>query len=450
MTHICPCTGIYIGKRKKENAVGKIGRRKLDTMLVCVFLSLTVMLTGYARVHAESTAAVADGNTGEAADAAQDTTDAAENTAVQTKAPCAVLMEASTGKILYAKGAETERTPASVTKLMTLLLIYEELESGRLALSDMVTVSAHAQSMGGSQVFLEEGEQQTVETLIKCIVIASGNDASVAMAEHIAGSEPAFVERMNQRAAELSLEHTHFVDCCGLTDDAAHYMSAGDIAVVSRELILRFPELFGYSTVWMEDITHHTRRGDSTFTLTNTNKLLRSYDGCIGLKTGSTSRAGYCVSEVAKRDDLTMIAVILGGETSKERFADAASLLTYGFGLCHLYTDSAQTVECPQIAGAKRGSYRARMPQDFTWLDTKKSDISAVEKTYHFSEELTAPLQKGDSVGKVIYTLQGQQIGQMELVLTEDVEKKTWQDCLRELYDKLLHKEQPQTSGAEA
>ncbi len=425
-------------------------RRKLDAMLVCVLLSFAVKLTGYVKVHAEAIATVSDGNTGEAADAARDTTDTAENTAVQTNAPCAVLMEASTGKILYAKGADTERTPASVTKLMTLLLIYEEIENGRLALDDVVTVSAHAQSMGGSQVFLEEGEQQTVETLIKCIVIASGNDASVAMAEHIAGSETAFVERMNQRAAELSLAHTHFVDCCGLTDDAAHYMSAGDIAVVSRELVLRFPELFGYSTVWMEDITHHTRRGDSTFTLTNTNKLLRSYDGCIGLKTGSTSRAGYCVSEVAKRDDLTMIAVILGGETSKERFADAAALLTYGFGLCHLYTDPAELVECPKIAGAKKDSYQAQMAQDFVWLDTDNTDLSSVEKTYQFREDLTAPLQKGDSVGKASYTLQGQSIGQVELVLTENAEKKTWQDCLQDLYERFLQKEekaQPQTAS---
>ena len=247
---------------------------------------------------------------------------------------------------------------------------------------------------------------------------------------------------MNQRAAELSLAHTHFVDCCGLTDDAAHYMSAGDIAVVSRELVLRFPELFGYSTVWMEDITHHTRRGDSTFTLTNTNKLLRSYDGCIGLKTGSTSRAGYCVSEVAKRDDLTMIAVILGGETSKERFAYAAALLTYGFGLCHLYTDPAELAECPKIAGAKKDSYQAQMAQDFVWLDTDNTDLSSVEKTYQFREELTAPLQKGDSVGKALYTLQGQSIGQVELVLTENAEKKTWQDCLQDLYERFLQKEE--------
>lgn len=360
---------------------------------------------------------------------------------VQVKAPCAVLMEASTGKILYTKGADEERTPASVTKLMTLLLIFEEIENGRIGLSDTVTVSAHAQSMGGSQVFLEEGEQQTVETLIKCIVIASGNDASVAMAEHIAGSEPAFVERMNQRAAQLSLQHSHFVDCCGLTDDEAHYMSAEDIAVVSRELVLRFPELFSYSTVWMEDITHHTRRGDSAFTLTNTNKLLRSYEGCIGLKTGSTSRAGYCVSEVAKRDDLTMIAVILGGETSKERFADAATLLTYGFGQCQLYTDPVQQMECPKIGGAKKENYTVQMAQDFVWLDTRKQDLTAVEKNTVFQENLQAPLKQGDSVGKVTYTLQGETIGQTELILTEDVEKKNWSDCMKELWEKLLQKD---------
>lgn len=361
-----------------------------------------------------------------------------ENAAVSVQAPCAVLMETGTGEILYEKAADEERTPASVTKLMTLLLIYEEIEKGNLQLEDMVTVSAHAKSMGGSQVFLEEGEQQTVETLIKCIVIASGNDASVAMAEHIAGSEEAFVQRMNQRAAELSLAHTHFADCCGLTDDESHYMSAGDIAVVSRELALRFPELFSYSTIWMEDIVHSTARGESTFTLTNTNKMLRSFSGCLGLKTGSTSRAGFCVSEVASRDDLMLIAVILGGETSKSRFADAAALLNYGFGVCRLYTDPAQRVQCPEIAGARDGTYYAAPAGDFTWLDTKSRDFGKIEKTTEFMTELAAPLKKGSCVGQNVYTYEGTLIGSEQLLLETDAEKKTLKDWMDEtIYDLL-------------
>lgn len=361
-----------------------------------------------------------------------------QNTAVSVQAPCAVLMESSTGEILYEKAADEQRTPASVTKLMTLLLIYEEMEKNNLRLEDIVTVSAHAKSMGGSQVFLEEGEQQTVETLIKCIVIASGNDASVAMAEHIAGSEEAFVQRMNQRAAELSLAHTHFVDCCGLTDDEAHYMCARDIAVVSRELTERFPELFDYSTIWMEDIVHRTARGESTFTLTNTNKMLRNFNGCLGLKTGSTSRAGFCVSEVASRDDLMLIAVILGGETSKSRFADAATLLNYGFGVCRVYTDPAEQVLCPEIKGSREEEHYAIPAGDFSWLDTQNRDFGKIEKTTEFMDDLLAPMEKGTCVGKHTYTYEGTVIGENQLFLTEDAVKKTWKDCLDDALHGLL------------
>lgn len=382
------------------------------------------MLSAFpARIYAET------GTTGESAQG---------SSVVSVEAPCAVLMETSTGEILYEKAADEERTPASVTKLMTLLLIYEEMEKGNLHLDDIVTVSAHAKSMGGSQVFLEEGEQQTVETLIKCIVIASGNDASVAMAEHIAGSEESFVQRMNQRAAELSLSHTHFTDCCGLTDDENHYMSAGDIAVVSRELALRFPELFSYSTIWMEDIVHKTARGESTFTLTNTNKMLRSFNGCLGLKTGSTSRAGFCVSEVASRDDLMLIAVILGGETSKSRFADAAALLNYGFGICRLYTDPAEKVLCPEIAGAREDTYYASPSEDFSWLDTKNRDFVKIEKTTEFMTDLSAPMEKGTCVGQNIYSYEGTTIGSSQLLLDTDVEKKTLKDCMDDAIYHLL------------
>lgn len=248
----------------------------------------------------------------------------------EISAPSAVLMEESTGEILYEKNADEQRSPASITKIMTLLLIFDELEKGNIHLEDEVTTSAYAKSMGGSQVFLEEGEKQTVETLIKCIVVASGNDASVAMAEYIAGSEADFAARMNERAEELGLAGTHFEDCCGLTDSPGHYTTARDVAVMSRELILCYPQVLEYSSIWMEDITHVTAQGSKPFTLSNTNKLIKSYSGCLGLKTGSTDAAGYCVSAVAARDDLTMIAVIMGAPDHKVRFQDAASLLDYG------------------------------------------------------------------------------------------------------------------------
>lgn len=261
----------------------------------------------------------------------------AEN--VEIESPAACLMELTTGKILYEKEADTRRSPASVTKIMTTLLIMEAIKSGKITLQDEVVTSAHAKSMGGSQVFLEEGEKQTVDTLLKCILVASGNDASVAMAEYIGGSEEAFVQKMNERAAALGMENTHFVDCCGLTDLDDHYTTPRDIAIMSRELLLNFPQIEQYTTIWMEDITHVTARGSSAFGLTNTNKLLRSYDGCIGLKTGSTGKAKFCVSAAAKRGDITLISVIMAGPDSKIRFANAATLLNYGFGICRIYKD---------------------------------------------------------------------------------------------------------------
>lgn len=257
------------------------------------------------------------------------------------EAPGAVLMEKETGTVIYSRDPDTRRSPASITKIMTLILIFDAIREGTLHLEDTITTSAYARSMGGSQVFLEEGETQNAETMIKCIVIASGNDASVAMAEHVAGTEQAFVDRMNERANDLGMKNTHFVDCCGLTESQEHYTTPYDIALMSRELISRYPEVLTYSSVWMEDITHVTRKGSSKFTLTNTNKLLRSYEGCMGLKTGSTSIAKYCLSAVAERNGITLIASVMAAPDPKTRFRDAAALLNYGFSKCTLYLDDA-------------------------------------------------------------------------------------------------------------
>ena len=277
----------------------------------------------------------------------------AEGESVEIESPSAILVEASTGTVLYEKAADEKRSPASVTKIMTALLIFEAIESGKIKLTDEAVTSAHAKSMGGSQVFLEEGEKQTVETLIKCIMIASGNDAAVTMAEHISGTEQEFVNLMNRRAKELGMLNTNFVDCCGLTEDPNHYTTARDIAIMSRELVTRFPQIYDYTTVWMEDITHVTRQGTKVFGLTNTNKLLRSYEGCKGLKTGSTSIAKYCLSATAVRNGIELISVIMTAPNSKTRFANAAALLNYGFGKCVLYTDENKDV-LPEIR-VKRG-----------------------------------------------------------------------------------------------
>lgn len=354
------------------------------------------------------------------------------DTPVQTEAPSAILMEISTGEVLYDKNSQEQRSPASITKIMTLLLIFEELESGNLKMEEEVITSAYAKSMGGSQVFLEEGEKQTVETMIKCIVVASGNDASVAMAEHIAGSESEFVKKMNDKAEKLGMVHTHFEDCCGLTDSSDHYTSAQDVAIMSRELIRRFPKILEYSSIWMENITHVTAQGSKEFCLTNTNKLVRSYDGCVGLKTGSTSTAKYCVSAAAKRDNIMLLAVVMGAPDHKVRFKDAAAMLNYGFGICNLYID--ENPEPPEPAKIKKGvkeQVNCEYKETFHYLDTQGNNLDQIEKSTEYKENLKAPIKKGDVVGKIVYRLDGKEIGNIDLVSTENIKKANFLDYLK-------------------
>lgn len=359
---------------------------------------------------------------------------------VQTEAPSVMLMEVSTGTVLMAKNADQQRSPASITKIMTLLLIFEELEKGELTLEDEVITSAHAKSMGGSQVFLEEGEVQTVETLVKCIVVASGNDASVAMAEHIAGSEEAFVERMNRRAKELGMIHTQFEDCCGLTESTGHYTTAQDVATMSRELIRRFPKVLEYASIWMENITHVTQQGTKEFCLTNTNKLIRSYEGCRGLKTGSTSAAKFCVSAVAERNGIQLLAVVMGAPDPKVRFKDAAALLNYGFGICTLYTDENQENPAPvSVSGGVKREAACAFKEPFHYLETGNRRIDNIKKSVKYKEKLQAPVKKGTVVGKAVYTLEGEEIGTVDLVSTEDVRKANFFDYLKQAARYLLH-----------
>lgn len=358
---------------------------------------------------------------------------------LEVDSPSAVLMEVSTGEILWEKEAHKQLSPASITKIMTLLVIFQELENGTLALEEPVTASAYAKSMGGSQVYLEEGEQQTVETLIKCIVVASGNDASVAMAEHISGSEGEFVKRMNQEAENLKLENTHFEDCCGLTDSSGHYTTAHDVAVMSRELVYRYPQILEYSSIWMENIIHETRQGSSEFGLTNTNKMIRTYPGCLGLKTGSTSVAKYCVSSVAERENLQLVAVIMAAPEPKTRFADAAVLLDYGFGICSLYVD--EDPEVPKPVRVKQGVQEqvgCTYEETFRFLDTEGRNLDHIRCSLQY-ENLQAPVKKGDVVGSAVYTLDGEEIGRVSLISTEDVEKAGFWDALKKAASSFLN-----------
>lgn len=358
---------------------------------------------------------------------------------LELASPSVILMESSTGQILYGQNADEQRSPASITKIMTLILIFDELDKGNLELTDQVTTSAHAKSMGGSQVFLEEGEQQTVETMIKCIVIASGNDASVAMAEHIAGSEAEFVSRMNTRAKELGMNDTNFEDCCGLTDSTNHYTTAHDVALMSRELVTHYPQVLNYSSIWMEDITHVTKQGTKPFTLSNTNKLIRGYEGCVGLKTGSTSLAKYCVSAVAERGGIQLISVVMGAPDYKVRFADAASMLNYGFGICNLYVDENQ--ENPGEITVKGGTEKqvgCTYEGEFRYLDTEGKPLDQIEKAVELPEHIKAPVKKGDVAGKAVYTLEGKEIGQVNLLYEASVEKAGYLHCLGEVWQSFL------------
>ncbi len=359
-------------------------------------------------------------------------------TADLIQAPSGILMEVQTGTVIYQKDQDTRRSPASITKIMTLILIFDALEKGNLKMDDVVTTSAHARSMGGSQVFLEEGETQTVETLIKCIVIASGNDASVAMAEHICGSEQEFVRHMNERAAELGMENTNFEDCCGLTESTNHYTTARDIAIMSRELITKYPKILEYSSIWMENITHVTRQGSSEFGLTNTNKLIRSYEGCVGLKTGSTSIAKYCLSAVAKRNGITLIAVVMAAPDYKVRFKDAASMLNYGFSKCSLYIDKKmQALPEVPVRKGKEKTVPLTYQKQFQYLSTDGQNISDVKRKLRIHREVDAPIKKGSKAGEMIYSAGDRELGRVDILYDKTVPKATYMDALKTVLENL-------------
>lgn len=343
--------------------------------------------------------------------------------------PSYVLMEASTGQIICENNPMERRSPASITKIMTLLVIFDELAKGNVALTDEVITSEYAKSMGGSQVFLETGEVQTLDTIIKCIAVASGNDASVAAAEHIAGSEAEFVNKMNKRAQEMGLTDTHFEDCCGLSESDNHYTSALDVALMSKELITKYPQIYDYSTIWMEDIVHETAKGSKTFTLSSTNKLLKQYPYATGLKTGSTDKAKYCLAATAHNKDMDLIAVIMGDPDPKKRFTDAATLLEYGFSQCSLYQDNADiTQKKIPVMGAIAKEIEVKTNGTFTYLDTTGADVSGVTKEVNLPQSVEAPAKEGEKTGEVVYYLNGTKIGSVDIVFAQDVDRATYKD----------------------
>lgn len=345
----------------------------------------------------------------------------------------ALLMEEDTGTILYEQNSHEALPPASVTKVMTLLLIYEGERDGKFEWTDTVQVSEHAASMGGSQVFLEEGETQTAADMTKSIAIASANDAAVAMAEFLAGSEEAFVQKMNERAKELGMEDTNFVNACGL-DTEGHVSSAYDIALMSRELMENFPEIKEYTTTWQDSIIHKTRRGEETFGLTNTNKLIQWYDGATGLKTGSTGNALYCLSGTAERDGMGLIAVVMAAPDYKVRFREVMQLLDYGFANYAIEKGREKGYAMGEVPVEKgmTDTVEAVVAEEISVLVPKGKEAQWETKT-ELLPAVSAPVEAGTKVGELVYLRDGEEVGRVELTAGENVAKANVDTMLRRM-----------------
>lgn len=337
-----------------------------------------------------------------------------------------ILMDAKTGAVLYEYNADEALPPASVTKVMTMLLIFEAIDGGTLSLTDMISVSETAASMGGSQIFLAPGEEMSVDDLLKGLIVSSANDAAVALAEAIAGSEEGFVVKMNARAEALGMKNTHFENTNGLDDTTDnHVTSARDIAIMTREL-MKHEKVFDYTTIWMDTI-----RG-GTFGLSNTNRLIRFYKGATGLKTGSTSKAKFCISATAERDGLSLIAVIMGSPTRDARNALAASLLDFGFASYACYTDPEAAMETVRITGGTQNTL-ATLCEGFS-ATVEKSMLSKVEKRIDLPEKAAAPIRAGQKIGTVTYLSDGRELGTADILAAEDVEKMTFSSLFPKLF----------------
>ena len=340
-----------------------------------------------------------------------------------------VLMDAATGTVLESGNEHERLAPASVTKVMTMLLIMEAIDGGQIAWGDTVTASETAAAKGGSQVFLKAGETMSVEDMVKSIAVSSANDCACAMAEHLAGSEEAFVERMNQRAAELGMEDTNFVNCTGLDDGAdaaSHRTSAHDIALMSRELLTKHPDIKKYTTIWMDSI-----RG-GTFGLSNTNKLVRFYPGCTGLKTGFTSGAGYCLSASAEREGMELIAVAMGSETSQKRNDACRGMLDYGFANFAHYTPALPEPVAVPVELGRAEQVTVTIPDAAPML-VKKGELAAITARTELPEILEAPVEKGQQLGELILEREGERLVALPLTAGEDVPRLTWPDLFAKL-----------------
>jgi len=348
---------------------------------------------------------------------------------VEVSAPAAVLMEAGTGRVLFEKNAHEVRPCASITKVMTLCLTFDALESGQLNITDQLSASAHAASMGGSDIWLKEGELMSVDDLIKATVIMSANDAAVVLAENVAGSEEAFVQRMNERAGELGMEETVFKNCNGL-DEEGHVTSAYDVALMSRELI-RHEKIKDYTLTWIDYVR------DGATQLVNTNKLIRSYKGITGLKTGTTSQAGSCITATAERNGLRLIAVILGAGSTDDRFKDAAALLDYGFGGWSVTVPESPALPDVPVKGGMEetvGAIAGESPE----ILMETASMGEIEQDISWTPELRAPVRKGDVIGRITYSAKGETVAQVDITAAGDVEKISFSSAFTYLLHSFL------------
>lgn len=385
-----------------------------------VFLLITALLITPA-LAADSAPVYLEENDNEAVDASI----FVESDIVTTKAeldisaPSAILIEKETGVVIYEKNADEQLPPASVTKVMTILLIVEALDAGTISLDDMVTISAHAASMGGSQIYLEEGEQMCVREVLKSIVVASANDAAVAMAEHISGTESVFVTKMNERAVQLGMTGTNFTNCTGLLDDPTHVTTARDIALMSRELI-KHEMIKEFTTIWMDTVR------DGEFGLNNTNKLIYYYDGATGLKTGFTQASMYCLSATAERDGVEYIAVIMHANTSADRFESAKILLSYAFANYTLVSVTPDEVLPPVEIQLGVASYVQPILQDDSKILVEKNSVSSITKKVELSKSLMAPVVAGQQIGILTMYMGDTMLGEYPIVAGDDVARLTW------------------------
>ena len=386
--------------------------KRAVTLLLCLMLAALSILRGFTASAAEFTPA----------------------TTADFDVPCAaaILVDEDSGTVLYEKNADARRPIASITKVMTLLLIFEALEAGKISLDDFVPVSEHAYHMGGSQIWLEPGEEMTLNDMLKAICISSANDAAVAVAEYVGGSEPAFAEMMNARAAELGMTNTHFVNACGL-DEPEHLSTARDVAAMSREMLLHHTEVRDYCSIWMD-----TLRGGAT-QLVNTNKLLKSYSGITGLKTGTTGKAGVCISASAERDGLRLIAVVLGAASGKERFQAASTLLDYGFS--HFESAAAELpADAPLSLPVKRGTAES-VTLTYTAPERclmPKGESSTLQIALDLPQKLAAPIRAGETVGTVKISNGSAELASYPVTAAQDVDALSFTYCLRRLAEGLL------------